>query len=184
MDKIELLKSAIPSDEDLRLSGFVSYVGSSSMEVSICVETVPEGVQEALKTSDTRREGLLNVDPITQANNPNLLLLAKFTMVARDPISGKAARVNSLRLDTEMERKLYRLGAEHKAKKQVAIQTALTRLPPSVEEMFLIHRLYMEQAAYVNVKDLPASLVPMKETEQKVLVMCMPQVSLSLTKGV
>ena len=44
------------------------------------------------------------------------ILAAKFTMVARDPLTGKAAPVNQLRLDSEEERRLCRLAAAQRAR--------------------------------------------------------------------
>ncbi|KAI9201924.1 HotDog domain-containing protein [Polychytrium aggregatum] len=157
LDRIDLLQR-IPTEQDIKLSGHVTYVGTSSMEVSIAIRTIPED-------SDNEAEG----DPI---------LVAKFTMVARDAETGKSAKVNQLKLETDEERRLFRLGAEQRARKQVANQTSLSKQPPSIEEMFLIHELYLEYSTYLDPEyntPKPNDVIWMKDTIQESLVMCMPQ---------
>ncbi|KAJ1558419.1 hypothetical protein HK096_000996, partial [Nowakowskiella sp. JEL0078] len=145
VDRIDLL-SRIPADKDLRLSGYVTYVGSSSMEVSLALHVFKKKI---LEVSD----GYI-VDPMCTEKNEiesQPILVAKFTMVARDPLTGKAARVNPLRLDTDEERELFRLGAgELKARKQFQFQTSLAKAPPTIEEMFLIHQLHLESKPFVT----------------------------------
>ncbi len=114
VDEISLLHETVPADHDLRLSGFVSFVGASSMEVSIFVEAVPEGYKAAMDTINTARKSPDWSTLIIKERNhlkETTILKAKFLMVARDPQKDCAAIVNSLRLDSEYERKLFREGA-------------------------------------------------------------------------
>ncbi|KAI8801508.1 HotDog domain-containing protein [Cladochytrium replicatum] len=167
VDRIDLL-SPIPPDVDVRLSGYVSYVGSSSMEVSLSMETVPGGI---VPTED----GFTMINP-EEKGVP--ILAAKFTMVARDPYTNKATKVNPLRLETDEERKIFRLGAEHKARKQVAAQTSLSKTPPSVEEMFLVHDLYLNSMKYMDreyAEPKPNDVIWMTDTAKESFTLCMPQ---------
>ncbi|KAJ3087020.1 Acyl-coenzyme A thioesterase 9, mitochondrial [Quaeritorhiza haematococci] len=189
VDRIDLL-DRIPPDQDIRLAGFVTYVGKSSMEISITVETVPEGAVKAIQAAEAADEAgenvanggikvphnFLNMIKGTRAGKQ--ILAAKFTMVARDPNTGKAAPVNQLRLETDEERRLFRMGAEQKARKQVAMQTALNKLPPSVDEMYLIHELYLQYVKYLDPTShtpKPDNVIWMNDTAQSTLVICMPQ---------
>ncbi|KAI8850839.1 HotDog domain-containing protein [Chytridium lagenaria] len=169
VDRIDMI-NRIPVDKDICLSGCVTYVGTSSMEISLKMEAIPDNMtveEYSGKSSQQRTE--LGSKPI---------LAAKFTMVARDSETNKAAPVNQLKLESEEERRLFRLGAEQKARKQVASKTSLTKLPPSTEEMLLVHDLYLETKKYVDPSSKmakPSNVVWMDETSQRSLVMCMPQ---------
>ncbi|KAI8611698.1 Thioesterase/thiol ester dehydrase-isomerase [Chytriomyces sp. MP71] len=129
VDRIDLIRD-IPVDRDISIVGQVTYVGSSSMEVSIRMMRLPDE-----KLSRTA------------------ILEAKFIMVARDPATGKAATVPQLLLETDEDRARFRAGTEHKARKQFAAQTALTKRAPSVEEMSLVHSLYLEYRQYAHQRD-------------------------------
>ncbi|KAI9337604.1 HotDog domain-containing protein [Zopfochytrium polystomum] len=203
LDRIDMI-NRIPADIDVVLSGFVSYVGTSSMEISIKMETLPSGVpKEVLSTNPTingkfldntagteRIAALLSngggghaydVSSATPPQQPpstdrKPILAAKFTMVARDPITGKATPINQLKLETDEERRLFRLAAEQKARKQVAVQTSLARRPPSAEEMLLVHDLYLEYRNYLDpAYHMPDTVIWMKDTVQQTLVQCQPQ---------
>ncbi|KAJ3143985.1 Acyl-coenzyme A thioesterase 9, mitochondrial [Irineochytrium annulatum] len=160
VDRIDLI-NRIPVEEDIRMEGRVTYVGTSSMEVSLKMETVPREDAE---------------DEVHKVPIP--ILAAKFMMVARDHETGKAARVNGLALGSDEERRLFKMGAEQKARKKVESEVSLEKLPPSNEEKLLVHALYLEYRKYLdrssNVKK-PDNVVWMKDTLQRSLVMCMPQ---------
>jgi hypothetical protein len=70
----------IPVDEDVRLWGFVSFVGTSSMEISITVETILEGANQALVNSEKLQEND-NWPPNFLDKKSDPILTAKFTMV-------------------------------------------------------------------------------------------------------
>ncbi|KAJ3417340.1 Acyl-coenzyme A thioesterase 9, mitochondrial [Chytridiales sp. JEL 0842] len=172
VDRIDMI-NRIPVDQDISLSGHVTYVGNSSMEVSITMETVPENV-----SIDKSKEPLAKTIAELNKRRGKPILAAKFTMVARDPVTKKAARINQLKLETEEERRLFRLGAEAKARKQVANQISLDKKPPSSEEMLLVHALYQEYKQYLDKSynvPKPSNVVWMKDTTKSSLVMCMPQ---------
>ncbi|TPX72908.1 hypothetical protein SpCBS45565_g00278 [Spizellomyces sp. 'palustris'] len=172
LDRIDML-DVIPPDEDIRISGHVTWVGTSSMEVSCWVETVPEGApksgQSAFGVGQPSADQRVPGKPI---------LAAKFSMVARDPYTGKAAAINQLKLETEEERRLFKLGAEHRARKVAERRFDLSLIPPSFEEMSLVHDLYKEYIQYLDPtynRDMPEDVKWMKDTLKQNLVMCMPQ---------
>jgi acyl-coenzyme A thioesterase 9 len=119
VDRIDLL-GRIVCDEDYKISGNVTYVGKSSMEISMQLEILND----------------------LKDNKP--ILLAKFVMVARDPITGKASMINPLKLETDEDRKLFRLGAEHKARKQALWEMNLEKQPDEIQKIIndtIIHGL-------------------------------------------
>ncbi|KAJ3296417.1 Acyl-coenzyme A thioesterase 9, mitochondrial [Blyttiomyces sp. JEL0837] len=177
LDRIDMI-NRIPVNEDVCMSGMVTCtlmnVGTSSMEISITMETVPDGAPREVL------EGKYVSGPTAKSDRKHgtPILAAKFTMVARDPVTGKAAAVNQLKLETDEERRLYRLGAEAKARKQVAAHTSLAKRPPSSEEMILVHDLYLEYIKYLDPSyqvRQPENVVWMKDTIRQTLVMCQPQ---------
>ncbi|KAJ3217906.1 Acyl-coenzyme A thioesterase 9, mitochondrial [Dinochytrium kinnereticum] len=174
VDRIDMI-NRIPVDKDICLSGCVTYVGTSSMEISLKMETLPDGISpaELFTKSAAERVSMFATSPGVKP-----ILAAKFTMVARDNETNKAAKVNQLKLESEEERRLFRLGAEQKARKKVASQTSLTKIPPSTEEMLLVHDLYLETKKYLDPSartPKPDNAIWMEDTIQRSLVMCMPQ---------
>jgi acyl-coenzyme A thioesterase 9 len=73
--------NTIPVDQDVRLWGFVSYVGTSSMEISITVEPVPEGANQALENAEKLQENDHWPPNFLESEKSNAILTAKFTMV-------------------------------------------------------------------------------------------------------
>lgn len=123
VDRISIVQ---PLEEfcDLELSGFVSYVGRSSMEISL----------------QARRDGVDGPE--------GQLLTCAFTMVALDPRTKKATPVPSLVLDTPEEEAVFRKGEEYKKAKQALANVSLAKQTPNDEESDLIHQMWMEQLQY------------------------------------
>ncbi|KAG0286540.1 hypothetical protein BGZ97_007387 [Linnemannia gamsii] len=155
VDRIDLLKPLGVCD--LRLSGHVTYVGYSSMEIYMKMEEI-------------------NKDKPGQ--HGDTILVARFTMVARDAITGKAAQVNPLLLRDDNEKKLFQMGEDHKTKKRAATDSALTKLPPTQEERFLIHDLYLEYSKYddpQNKTNKPEDVEWMADTKMSAVHIMQPQ---------
>lgn len=140
VDRIAIIN---PLEEwcDLQLSGLVSYVGRSSMEISL----------------EARRVGK---DGKVVEGHEGLLLTCAFTMVARDPTTNKAAQVPPLILETEEEKAIFQRGELYKTAKKGLAMTDLSKQTPNDEESDLIHQLWMEQGKY---KD-PQSAVQKPDT--------------------
>jgi len=146
VDRINLLRTLVP-DRDIKMEGIVTYVGSSSMEVMIKVRSK---------------------DNQTQQWEP--VLVAYFTMVARDPILRKATPVNHLDCQTPMEKKLFEDGKKHKAARLNYSQQSLENLPPTSSELQTIHNLFMISKSTTNLE-----LIPMKDTLCQSTILCQPQ---------
>ena len=115
----------------LHLSGFVSYVGSSSMEVSLEARRVGAGGAPAPGAA-------------------GLLLTCAFTMVARDPARKTAMRINPLAVATPAERAIFARGEARKRAKIARAQRGLATRPPDEEESALVHRMWRAQEAYAD----------------------------------
>ncbi|KAJ3014085.1 Acyl-coenzyme A thioesterase 9, mitochondrial [Thoreauomyces humboldtii] len=179
LDRIDLLKP-IPTDQDVRMSGHVTWVGSSSMEVSVWLETVIGGAPKSSSEGEAQAGAAYGLGQTAAERRVpgEPILAAKFTMVARDPVSGGSAKVNQLSLDTEEERRLFRSGASHRAQKLADKKFDLSSTPPSFEEMKLVHELYLEYIQYLDPtygKAMPEDVTWMKDSFQQTLVKCEPQ---------
>ncbi|KAG0351894.1 hypothetical protein BG005_008637 [Podila minutissima] len=155
VDRIDLLKPLGLSD--LRLSGHVTYVGYSSMEVFMKMEEI--------SSKDPKEKG-------------DTILVARFTMVARDALTGKAAQVNPMLLQNDAEKKLFQMGEDHKARKKLAAESALTKRPPTQEERFLIHDLYLEYSKYDDPQlkqKKPDDVEWMADTKMSAIQIMQPQ---------
>ncbi|KAL7750838.1 hypothetical protein RI367_003795 [Sorochytrium milnesiophthora] len=151
VDRMDLLKRP-SADEDLKLSGCLTFVGHSSMEVSINVQEVDGSVVKA---------------PI---------MSAKFTFVARDPRTNTAVQVNPLVLQNDTEKMLFAMGADLKARKKQAAESALGKTPPTSEERLLIHDLWLQSKKYTDSKaPLPTHSAWMKDTQLSSVVITQPQ---------
>ncbi|KAJ3298667.1 Acyl-coenzyme A thioesterase 9, mitochondrial [Rhizoclosmatium sp. JEL0117] len=174
VDRIDLIHD-IPTDQDVAVYGHVSYVGKSSMEVTVNMETVVDGISAEDVDSKKYLRSKLSKDK----RSGDLILSSKFIMVAVDSETRKAAPVIPLRLETDEERKLFRLGAEHKARKQVANQISLDKRPPTIEEMQLVHNLYKEYTPYLDNSDTavskPSNVVWLKDTRHNNINLTFPQ---------
>ena len=112
--------SRIDINRNYSLQGYVSYVGTSAMEVSI------EIVQ----------------DPLSECEQS--LSKIYFTMVALDPVTNKAVPVPQLVCDNERVRELYSVGKERAALKKLKSTHSLTLQGPRDDESLLIHSLYLD----------------------------------------
>ncbi|KAF9099775.1 hypothetical protein BGX27_000533 [Mortierella sp. AM989] len=139
---------------DLRLLGYVTYVGYSSMEVFMKMEEIPENPGEPAET----------------------ILAARFTTVAKYALTHKAAQVNPLRLQNDAEKKLFQISEDHKTRKRIAAESALTKRPPTEDERFLIHDLYLEYSKYDDPKATkPDDLEWMSDTKMSSIQIMQPQ---------
>ncbi|KAG0088771.1 hypothetical protein BGZ92_005750 [Podila epicladia] len=155
VDRIDLLKPLGVCD--LRLSGHVTYVGYSSMEIFMKMEEISED---------------------KPGHHGDTILVARFTMVARDALTGKAAQVNPMLLQNDTEKKLFQMGEDHKAKKRVATDSALTKRPPTQEERFLIHDLYLNYSQYDDPQSKtkkPDDVEWMADTKMSAIHIMQPQ---------
>lgn len=104
----------LKSDEDIKLTGSVSWTGSSSMEILMQVH-----------------------------QNDICAMDATFLMVARCPFDNKAAKVCPLNAVNSNERRVFAQAELRKATRIQASKTNLLKLPPTDEEAGEIHDLFV-----------------------------------------
>ena len=114
-DRIDLLEK-LRIDADLRLRAQVNWVGNSSMEIGIRIESKVMGVYQ-------------------------LVARAYFIMVARK--HGKAIQVNRLLVESEEEKRRFAKGEQRQIKRKVLSQTNYLKSPPTEKESELLHTLYL-----------------------------------------
>lgn len=158
VDRIDLL-NALEIDRDMKLSGHVTYVGSSSMEITVRVES-------SLKENEERVDSDGAWIPI---------MLAKFTFVARDPTTGKAAKVNTLALTNHLEHQIFEAGRKSKEQASLARKADLSRQAPTAEESIQIHKTW---SANFELNDLAAKVgtgrVTPRQTQLSRALICHP----------
>jgi len=166
VDRIDLL---LPIDTtpiaaaDLRMRGSVTYVGRSSIEVTLSVEI------------EKPHEGGLKVDGVsTTPSTWELAALAKFILVARNPSGGSGVEVNRLLLETDRELEIFARGAERHAYRLRRSQRSLFRQPPEAEEVRLVHELCMPSSD-TSAKSSGILAVLMDKANATSLRICHPQ---------
>ena len=155
VDRIDLL-NPLEIDRDMKLSGNVTYVGTSSMEITIRVES-------SVKEGEVREDDDNGWIPI---------LLARFSFVARDPSTGKAARVNTLSINTDLEHRVFDAGRRAKEKASLARREDLSKVPPTTDESASIHSTW---ASNFGMEDLvphikPGSITPRQTQLSRALI--------------
>ncbi|KAK4684079.1 acyl-coenzyme A thioesterase 9, partial [Tremellales sp. Uapishka_1] len=137
---------------DLKYSGLVTYTGNSSMEVFVKMEGTVPGAS----------------DP------PETLLLGRFSMVCRDSRTHKARRVPALKVESENERDLWKIGEDHKRRKNESSMSALDKVPPSSEEAKELHSLMLQMVDHRKTLD-GEEIVQMKDTKIESVQLMFPQ---------
>ncbi|KAK2144553.1 hypothetical protein LSH36_748g02081 [Paralvinella palmiformis] len=156
LDTMAGLKTfSIQPDRDILIRGHVSWVGSTSIEVS------------------------MDVDQKTKNGGWEKQLDAKFLMVARNPQTKGKAYISPLELITEEERKLFVEGEANKAKRQQENEKSLLRTPPTEQERRIIHDLFLctldDRAATFKHPVKPEGATWMEDTLLKNIHVCFPQ---------
>ncbi|ORY21849.1 HotDog domain-containing protein [Naematelia encephala] len=140
---------------DLRFSGFVTWTGTSSMEVVVKMQgsTTPSSSEGGWQT----------------------LMLGRFAMVCRDAITHKARPVPRLIVETEEEKALWKLGEDHRRRQKESSLMALDKVPPSSEEAKELHDL-MLQVVDRKVDEIEGEkIVPIRDTELESVQLMFPQ---------
>ena len=158
VDRLDMLRPLSPTDpEDLRLSGHVYSTGNSTLEVTVRLQSVSQsrGLQD----------------------NPETILLGRFTMACRDKETGKARAVPKLITQGEDEVRLEALGQDQRAKKMAALKQSLQTTPPNEEESKMLHDVFTKRAGwYKPGAQVPEEVVWMKKgTQLTSVLMCHPQ---------
>jgi acyl-coenzyme A thioesterase 9 len=109
--------------------------------------------------------------------NPETILLGRFTMACRDSSTGKAKKVPQLVTEGEDEKRLESMGKEQRAKKMSLLKTNLQNTPPNDEESAMLHNVFTKYAKYYQPgASVPEEIVWMKKgTQLSSILMCHPQ---------
>lgn len=158
VDRIDLLNT-LDIDRDMKLSGHVTYVGSSSMEITVRVES-------SLKEGEQREDNDNGWIPI---------MLARFTFVARDPTTGKAAKVNTLALTNHLEHQIYEAGRKAKEQATLARKADLSRRAPTAEESAFIHQTWSTNFELDDLAPkIKAGAITPRQTQLSRALICHP----------
>ncbi|RPA78261.1 Thioesterase/thiol ester dehydrase-isomerase [Ascobolus immersus RN42] len=144
VDRISII-SPLRSFCDLSLTGFVSYVGRSSMEVTIEVRKVSTPPSSPLP--DAGRDGFLDGEVGEQDADGDMFMTCFFTMVALDPSSKRPIAVPPLLLETPEEEQIFARGEANKQTKLATSKLSLDKQTPNDEESDLIHALHLKAKA-------------------------------------
>lgn len=117
VDKMTFSKLLPAYNQDIRLSGHVSWVGKTSLEISVWLEQ---------KDHEQFR----------------LITQAVFLMAARNATNTKAAPINLLKPSNDYEQAVYNLGEERRKTRKRLFETSIFRMKPSEEEHALMYDLY------------------------------------------
>lgn len=171
--------------EDYKLTGQVTYVGRSSMEIFLKAETIPEGIQDL----DLDKQHTPTTQDLVGHLSPNTVLATRFTMVAIDSVTRKSVQINPLKTTSPAEERLFEFAMANKARKKKAVEASLSRMPPTPSERLAIHDTYLEYSKYLGGEDdsftsgvsieervpLPEDVIWMKDTRLDSTFLMQPQ---------
>lgn len=154
VDKIDFTDLEAKPDADIRLSGHVSWVGKSSVEVVVWLEQ--------------RRVGKWRK-----------LTRALFLMAARDPTNSRAAVVNPISPGNEQEQAILEGGEIRKKNRQKTQKFDILKTEPNVFETKLIHDLFVKtidtKSKAFNKRILPPGSVWMEDADLNNIIFSHPE---------
>lgn len=134
VDKITFSNLMTDVKEDIRISGHVSWVGRSSMEVVVWLEQKYQGVYKKI----TR---------------------ALFLMAARNATNTAAAPVNPITPATEEEQQILSGGEARKKRRQLIQAQSIFKVEPNDFEQSLMYDIY-KRTTHTNTMELNKRLLP------------------------
>uniref|UniRef100_A0A8C6RM58 HotDog ACOT-type domain-containing protein n=1 Tax=Nannospalax galili TaxID=1026970 RepID=A0A8C6RM58_NANGA len=154
VDKIDMCKRSLSPEQDIKLTGHVSWVGMTSMEVK-------------MKMYQLHGDEFCPV------------LDATFVMVARDSENKGPAFVNPLIPENPEEEALIRQGELNKGRRIAFSSASLLKMAPNAEERNTIHDMFLNtldpKTISFQSRILPPKAVWMESTKLKSLDICHPQ---------
>ncbi|CAG0887800.1 unnamed protein product [Darwinula stevensoni] len=153
VDQIRFVQGQISSDRDLRLSGHVSFVGKSSLEISLALHQFGE-----------------------KPHPWNLITHAWFVMVLRHAVLDQAVPANPLKPASDLELKLYNQGKNNALRRKTDGEESLLRKPPTEQERFIIHDLFLRtlnpEKHTFQSRVRPLGYIWMEDAKLKKVVIC------------
>ncbi|CAK9297215.1 unnamed protein product [Gordionus sp. m RMFG-2023] len=186
VDKITLADYSITTDRNIKFSGMTTWVGTTSMEITMKIEQMAQPLvnSQSTKSSSNTSQEWCHV------------LETKFLMVARDrsdparisvfvnplPPFAKAVESSSPSSHLPMtkdEEHLFGQGALNHALRRAAASRTLLKMAPSAEEREIMHQLFSETidplAGTFKHRFLPHRSRWMHDTLVKTVIICHPQ---------
>ncbi|XP_002156025.1 acyl-coenzyme A thioesterase 9, mitochondrial [Hydra vulgaris] len=156
VDKINLKGNLVQPKEDLKLKGFVSWAGKTSLEVTIYI-------YQYKKELDIWKH----------------LAEAVFVMAARSMDDGTSALINPFEANTEEEKKYFNKGLLNKELRKIKSESSLLKISPTADEKDSAHKLFLKtisssKSTFVS-RVKPDNAVWMHDTTLKNLIICHPQ---------
>jgi acyl-coenzyme A thioesterase 9 len=142
---------------DLKLQGYISYVGNSSMEV--------------------------NIDMVTADSDDSLKIVGSmfFTMVSRNEETKKGEPVPRLLIETEDDKLREESAKERVARRKQQTSVSLSLKPPLPSEVELMHNLYLKSSEVMqstessSLSSIPRNYKWMRDTCLKNTLFMAPQ---------
>ncbi|XP_060527760.1 acyl-coenzyme A thioesterase 9, mitochondrial-like isoform X2 [Cylas formicarius] len=154
VDRIDFTEFQPRPNDDIRISGHVSWVGRSTMEVVVWLEQFED-------------------------NKWHRITRALFIIAARDPTNTKATVVNLLKPASEREKTILAGGEDRKKRRMLIDTTHVSKVIPNVEEQKLIHDLYMKTVDQNNLsmakRKLPENGVWMGDAKLSNMIFSQPE---------
>ncbi|NXP27918.1 ACOT9 thioesterase, partial [Scytalopus superciliaris] len=159
VDKINLCKKIIYPDCDIKFTGNVSWVGKTSMEVTMHMLQLQGG----------------EYSPVLDAT---------FVMVARDPENKRPAFVNPLIPESPEEEEIFKQGELNKLRRIDFNTASLLKMAPTAEERNIVHDIFLntldtrqegEGTVSFRSRKLQPNSVWMEDAKLKALQICHPQ---------
>ncbi|XP_017073378.2 acyl-coenzyme A thioesterase 9, mitochondrial-like [Drosophila eugracilis] len=154
VDRIDFTNYPALGTQDIRLSGHVSWVGTSSMEVVVWLEQIVEE----------------NYQRITRA---------LFLMAARNATNTGAAPVNPIHPANEEEKEILDGGADRKKQRQLLSAHSVFKVEPNAQEQSLIYKLYKRtiptEHSELKMRLLPPNCMWMKDSYQTSTIASFPE---------
>ena len=155
LDRISVDKK-INSNENIKMSGHVTWVGKSSAESTLNLHQW----REDDKTWDR-------------------VLEARFVIVAKDALNQGTALINPLKATNDLEKRIFAEGQSRYEYRKNKFKDSLFQNPPSEEEKNIIHEFFIKtvdhEARTFKARVKPQNSVWMEDAKLKTVVLCQPE---------
>jgi len=156
VDRIRLQENSIGITEDIKLTGFVSWAGKTSLEITSYIDQFDPVTNEWVRLSD-----------------------AVFVMVARSLADGSATFVNPMQVTSEEEQHYFEQGEANKIQRKKQAEESLFKTAPTAEERDVIHDMFLKTLdptkSTFSQRVKPENTTWMEHTRLKNLLICHPQ---------
>ncbi|KAA0200829.1 hypothetical protein HAZT_HAZT000286, partial [Hyalella azteca] len=179
MDRMDFCKGVkLDPNHDIRISGHVSWTGTSSIEtVRIARDSFAVAFGCLLYMLISFKTGHGKNAPCEMINA--FVTTAVFVFVARDPLNQGAAIINKLVPNTEEEKKIFEQGVLNKLSRKIVKEESLFKQPPNETEKNLVHELFLSMSNPKQhefaPKRKPQGSRWISETKIKNIIMCHPE---------